>query len=78
MCHPIAWSACRPPTAPDTEELVQAFDAVRDRLLRRLHTLLGNAADSQDALQTAFLHCWPACGLGSSCMGNSTTSHSVS
>jgi RNA polymerase sigma-70 factor (ECF subfamily) len=62
VCHPLDWNACRPQTTPDTEALVQAFDDVRDRLLRRLHALLGNAADAQDALQTAFLHCWRARG----------------
>jgi RNA polymerase sigma-70 factor (ECF subfamily) len=40
------------------EGLLQAFDAMRDELFRKLYAVLGNYEDAQDTLQVAFLRCW--------------------
>jgi RNA polymerase sigma-70 factor, ECF subfamily len=40
------------------DELVSAFDTVRDPLLNTLHSMLGSREDAEDALQTAFVRCW--------------------
>src|ERR1700736_6592807 len=58
------------PSAPSTtnsdglaippEELVRAFNNMRDELVSTLLFLLGNADDAQDAAQEAFLKCWRA------------------
>ena len=42
------------------DELVRTFAGLRGKLSRKLHTILGNSTDVQDALQIAFLHCWRA------------------
>jgi RNA polymerase sigma-70 factor (ECF subfamily) len=50
---------------PPAEELVRAFNDLRDELVSTLMFLLGNADDAQDAAQDAFLKCWRAQdGLG--------------
>ena len=48
-----------PLTAP-ADELVSAFEDLRQPLLRALLSLLGNCEDAEDALQTAFVRCWQA------------------
>jgi RNA polymerase sigma-70 factor, ECF subfamily len=48
------------PAATDADALLDAFNNVRSEVYGRLHALLGNHADAQDALQVAFLHCWRA------------------
>src|ERR1700694_6013339 len=58
------------PSAPSTtnsdglaippEELVRAFNNMRDELVSTLWFLLGNQEDAQDAAQEAFLKCWRA------------------
>jgi RNA polymerase sigma-70 factor (ECF subfamily) len=42
------------------DDVLAAFDAVQQPLLRALHSMLGNREDAEDALQTAFLQCWQA------------------
>jgi RNA polymerase sigma-70 factor (ECF subfamily) len=42
------------------ERLSRAFNEVRGVLFAKLHYLLANHEDAQDALQVTFLHCWQA------------------
>jgi RNA polymerase sigma-70 factor, ECF subfamily len=50
---------------PPAQDLVRAFNDLRDELVSTLMYLLGNAEDAQDAAQDAFLKCWRAQdGLG--------------
>jgi RNA polymerase sigma-70 factor (ECF subfamily) len=42
------------------EQLVRAFNELRDDLVSTLWFLLGNREDAQDAAQDAFLKCWRA------------------
>jgi RNA polymerase sigma-70 factor (ECF subfamily) len=44
----------------EEDGLVVAFNEVRGKLFGKLYAMLGNYADTQDALQLAFLHCWRA------------------
>jgi RNA polymerase sigma-70 factor, ECF subfamily len=61
VCYPIHLDLDRESAGEcDTAGLVNAFTDVQEKLYRRLHTLLGNEADAQDALQNAFLNCWRA------------------
>lgn len=48
------------PLGPPADELVRAFNDLRDELVSTLMYLLGNAEDAQDAAQDAFLKCWRA------------------
>lgn len=43
---------------PPGEQLIRAFNQMRDELVSTLLYLLGNAEDAQDAAQDAFLKCW--------------------
>lgn len=45
-------------TLPPGEQLIRAFNQMRDELVSTLMYLLGNAEDAQDAAQDAFLKCW--------------------
>src|SRR5262245_23780220 len=40
------------------EQLIGAFAATRDELIRALAGLLGDGEDAQDVAQEAFLKCW--------------------
>jgi len=42
------------------EELVRAFNELRDELISTLWFVLGNQEDARDAAQEAFLKCWRA------------------
>jgi RNA polymerase sigma-70 factor (ECF subfamily) len=48
------------PAPPGDDELVAAFNDLRDELVSTLLYLLGNPDDAQDAAQEAFLKCWRA------------------
>lgn len=43
---------------PPGEQLIRAFNLLRNELVSTLLYLLGNADDAQDAAQEAFLKCW--------------------
>lgn len=43
------------------------FEASRNRLASLAYRLLGSAADAEDAVQDAFLHCKLPTGSGSRC-----------
>jgi RNA polymerase sigma-70 factor (ECF subfamily) len=43
---------------PPGEQLIRAFNLMRDELVSTLLYMLGNAEDAQDAAQDAFLKCW--------------------
>ncbi len=45
---------------PPHEQLVRAFNGLRDELVSTLWYLLGNQEDARDAAQEAFLKCWRA------------------
>lgn len=45
-------------TLPPGDQLIRAFNQMRDELVSTLMYLLGNAEDAQDAAQDAFLKCW--------------------
>src|SRR5262249_9747072 len=49
-----------PSIPPPAEELVRAFNELRDELVSTLMSLLGNAEEAEDAAQDAFLKCWRA------------------
>ena len=50
--------AARDATQPVSDQLVGAFNLLRDELISTLWFLLGNQEDAQDAAQEAFLKCW--------------------
>jgi RNA polymerase sigma-70 factor (ECF subfamily) len=60
VCYPIHRPSPGQTEKLDAAELVGAFTDVQEKLFRKLRSLLGNEADAQDALQTAFLNCWRA------------------
>ena len=47
-------------SAPTEEDLIRAFEELRDELVSTLLYLLGNRDDALDAGQEAFLKCWRA------------------
>src|SRR5262249_12755712 len=53
-------TVCYPLLPVEADELARTFEDLRPNLQRKLSALLGNAADAEDALQTAFLRCWQA------------------
>jgi RNA polymerase sigma-70 factor (ECF subfamily) len=56
-----AYEAVPSESLTDAEaDLVRTFNEARGELFGKLYAMLGNYADTQDALQLAFLHCWRA------------------
>ena len=65
MSKPRASVVARPATSSAAalttgDELLRAFNDLRDELLSTLCFMLGNANDAQDVAQEAFLRCWRA------------------
>src|SRR5262249_28792683 len=74
-------TVCYPLLPVEADELARTFEDLRPNLQRKLSALLGNAADAEDALQTAFLRCWQAraaAGRSTTCAAGSGASASTS
>jgi hypothetical protein len=46
------------PRSSGGEDFVSTFNQVRPDVISKLHFILGNYDDAQDAIQEAFLKCW--------------------